>query len=61
MFHVILILEGLHETDQHEGDENTNGDPHIYITVATLALRACVDGATHSDTQQKHAFLTAIE
>lgn len=43
------------------GDEDTSDCPHIYITVTTPALRACVNGATHSNTQLKHAFLTAIE
>lgn len=41
--------------------KNTNDSPHISSAVAPLAVRACMDGAMHSITQQKHAFLTAIE
>lgn len=31
--------------------------PHISSAVDTLAVMACMDGAIHSVTQQKHAFL----
>lgn len=41
------------------GEQNINDIPHI--SSVTLAVRACRDGAMHSVTQQKHAFLTAIE
>lgn len=43
------------------GEENSNDTPHISSAVATLAVRACMDGAMHCITQQRHAFLTAIE